>query len=76
MEDIVFPNLLLGDESNLGPSNGLAEEITGCILEFNSMNGSRLSIRNFTMAFNDMRGTNIAVTKMYENTKFTCYVTH
>jgi hypothetical protein len=66
MEDIVFANLLLGYKSNRGPPNGLAEEIMGCIWKFNSMNGYRLSIRNFTTAFNDMCGTNIAVANMYE----------
>ncbi len=52
-----------------GPQSHLDEELAACLYEFNSVEGYMLSIRDFTNKFNEIYGTEFAVTLMQEYSK-------
>jgi hypothetical protein len=64
-----FPNLLSKSITHKGPISELTEELMECILEFNSMEGYRLPIRQFTLRFNEVYGTTFHFSTMQKYSK-------
>jgi hypothetical protein len=59
-----FPNLASRNDINKGPIGELTDQLMECILKFNFMEGYRLPIRQFTLRFNEVHGTQLYFTSL------------
>ena len=68
-QGILFPTFEQVPRVRKGPPSLLTEELAECLIEFNSMEGYFMPIRDFTNKFNEIYGTDFSCATMHKYAK-------